>query len=244
MDATVNGILNVDKPQRLSSAAAVGRVKWLLGKKYKVGHAGTLDPFATGVLLILVGRGTKQCEALMGQPKRYVATIKLGATTPTLDPTSEEIAQPVNEPISRAAVEAALPSFVGNVLQQPPAFSALKLGGRSAYKLARIGEVVELQPRHVRVYSIDLLDYAWPFATVDVHCGRGTYVRALARDIGQHLGVGGYLSALRRTAVGAYRVDQSVPLDALTSGDDVLRQMTAPPRPEGSILLPDPSDSL
>ena len=244
MDATVNGILNFDKPMRISSAGAVGRVKWLLGKKYKVGHAGTLDPFATGVLLILIGRATKQCELLMGQPKRYVATIKLGATTPTLDPTSEEVVSPVDAPVSRAAVEAVLSSFVGNVLQQPPAFSALKLGGRSAYKLARVGEAVELQPRHVRVYSINLLDYAWPLATIDVHCGRGTYVRALARDIGEQLGVGGYLSALRRTAVGAYTVDTAVALDALTSGDDVLRRMTAPVPPSGSDLLPDRPDSL
>jgi tRNA pseudouridine55 synthase len=226
MDATYHGILNLDKPPGVSSARAVGRVKWLIGKRAKVGHAGTLDPFATGVLLVLVGPATKQCEALMGQPKRYVATIKLGATTPTLDPTSEETASDtITVPVPRNAVEAALPAFVGSIMQAPPVYSALKVGGRSSYDLARRGEAVELKPRAVQVYSIALLDYVWPLATVDVHCGRGTYIRAIARDLGDALGVGGYLTALRRTAVGAYDASAAVRLDALNSEADVLGRL-------------------
>jgi tRNA pseudouridine55 synthase len=225
MDATYNGVLNLDKPPGLSSARAVGRVKWLLGKRVKVGHAGTLDPFATGVLLILVGKATKQCESLMGQPKRYVATIKLGATTVTLDPTREEIVTENAEPVSREAVEAALPAFVGAIVQKPPVFSALKVGGRSSYDLARRGEAVELQPRTVQVHSITLLDYAWPLVAVDVHCGRGTYIRAIARDLGGMLGVGGYLTELRRTAVGTFDVAAAVQFDQLKTEADVIQRL-------------------
>jgi tRNA pseudouridine55 synthase len=194
----------------------VGRVKRLLPRGTKVGHAGTLDPFATGVLLILIGRATKMCESLMGAPKQYEATIKLGATTPSLDPeTPEEIIEPAAPPTAEA-VAAALHRQVGTISQMPPAYSALKIGGRRAVDRVRDGETVTLQPRIVRIDSIELLDYAWPYAKIRIDCGRGTYVRAIARDLGEALGTGGYLTQLCRTRVGIYTSDKSIDLSTMT----------------------------
>jgi tRNA pseudouridine55 synthase len=205
----LEGILNVNKPCGLSSARVVARVKRLLPRGTKVGHAGTLDPFATGVLLLLIGKATKQCERLMDQPKQYEATVKLGATTPTDDPESPETPTPGAQPVSREQVEAALKQFVGPILQRPPAFSALKVGGRRAYDLARKGHEVELKPRTVNVYAIDLLDYAWPLIRLRIDCGRGTYIRAIARDLGEALGVGAHLTELVRTRVGEYSISEA-----------------------------------
>ena len=202
----IEGVLNVNKPAGLSSARVVARVKRLLPRGTKIGHAGTLDPFATGVLLLLVGRATKLCERLMDQPKQYEATVKLGGTTPTDDPESPETPTPGARPVSREQVEAALKQFVGPIRQRPPAFSALKVGGRRAYDLARKGHDVALQPRTVQVYAIELLEYAWPLVRLRIDCGRGTYIRAIARDLGEALGVGGHLTALVRTRVGEYSV--------------------------------------
>lgn len=206
----LTGVLDVDKPPGRSSAYIVNGVKRLLPRGTKIGHAGTLDPFATGVLLLLVGRATKLCERLMDEPKQYDATVKLGGTTPTEDPESPETPTPGATPVSEGAVRAALLPLVGEVLQRPPAFSALKVAGRRAYDLARGGNAVTLEPRVVRVYGIELLDYAWPLARLRVDCGRGTYVRAIARDLGAALGVGGYLTALRRTRVGPFTAADAV----------------------------------
>src|SRR5688572_25999340 len=142
----LQGVLNVDKPAGVSSARVVSRVKRLLPRGTKIGHAGTLDPFATGVLLLLVGKATKLCERLMDEPKQYEATVKLGATTPTDDPESAETLMPGAAPVGIEAVLSALGSLVGDVIQRPPAFSALKVGGRRAYDLARDGQAVELKP--------------------------------------------------------------------------------------------------
>ncbi len=239
MDATPNGILNIDKPAGLSSARVVGRVKRLLPRSVKIGHAGTLDPFATGVLLVLIGRtATRLSESLMGQPKRYETTIKLGATTPTLDPTEPEFATPDVRPVDRAAIDALVPSFVGDIVQLPPQFSALKVGGRPAYAIARAGKTVPLQPRAVRVYSLTVTAYDWPFLSIDLHCGRGTYVRSIARDIGELLGVGGYVQTLRRTAVGDFDVRNAVSLDLLQTPDD-LRARVRPIIDQASVLRTD-----
>jgi tRNA pseudouridine55 synthase len=219
----LTGIFNVDKPAGLSSARVVGQVKRLLPRGTKIGHAGTLDPFATGVLLLLVGKSTKLCESLMDEPKQYEATIKFGATTPTDDPESAESITPNVQPVSIDSVRESLTRFVGNIEQRPPAFSALKVGGRRAYKLARSGETVELKPRIVRVDSIDLLSYEWPFARIRMDCGRGTYVRAIARDLGETLGVGGHLTQLRRTRVGPFFSSDSVLLDQLREDSVVSR---------------------
>ena len=211
----MDGVINLDKPAGVSSARAVDAVKRLLPRGTKVGHAGTLDPFATGVLLLLVGKGTKACERLMDQPKRYDATVKLGATTATDDPESEERPVEGAADLGRDALEAAVRRFVGPIQQRPPAFSAMKVGGRRAYDVARKGGDVALEPRTVQVYGIEVLDYAWPLLRLRIDCGRGTYVRAIARDLGESLGVGGYLTELRRTRVGEFEVSSAVTIDEL-----------------------------
>ncbi len=214
------GVLNVDKPPGCSSARVVSKVKRLLPKGTKIGHAGTLDPFATGVLLLLVGKATKACERLMDSPKQYEATVRLGETTATDDPDSPAtlwVARNGGPPPtpSAAAIVSALRAFVGAIQQRPPVYSALKVGGRRAYALARAGKEVELAPRTVQVYAIDLIEYAWPLARIRVDCGRGTYIRAIARDLGEALDTGGHLVELRRTRVGAYEVASAVTLERL-----------------------------
>ena len=218
--ARVDGVINLDKPAGLTSARAVSGVKRLLPRGTKIGHAGTLDPFATGVLLLLVGKGTKSCERMMDAPKQYEATVKFGSTTNTDDLEGEETpwttaAGGTVAPPTREEVEAVRPTFVGEILQRPPAFSALKVGGRRAYDLARKGDEVDLKPRPVRIYGIELLDYAWPLLRLRIDCGRGTYIRAIARDLGQALDVGGHLVALRRTRVGPFDARDAVTLETL-----------------------------
>jgi tRNA pseudouridine55 synthase len=212
----LDGVINLDKPAGLSSARVVDRVKRLLPRGTKIGHAGTLDPFATGVLLLLVGKATKSCERLMGERKGYDATIKLGARTATDDPESPEDPVAVEAPPGEEEFRRAVEKFVGAIEQRPPAYSAMKIGGQRAYKLARGGEAVEIAPRTVQVYSVDLVEYAWPIARVRIECGRGTYIRAIARDLGEALGTGGYLTELRRTFVGRYRVDEAVKIEDLS----------------------------
>ncbi|HEX4053373.1 MAG TPA: tRNA pseudouridine(55) synthase TruB [Tepidisphaeraceae bacterium] len=211
----INGVINLDKPAGISSAAAVGRVKWLLARGTKIGHAGTLDPFATGILLLLIGKATKTCETFMGQPKQYETTVKLGATTATDDPDSPEIPTPDAARPSREEIERATAGLVGMIQQRPPAFSALKVGGRRAYELARRGKSVELQPRNVRIDAIGILSWHWPLLRLRIDCGRGTYIRAIARDLGEELKTGGYLTELRRTRIGSFGVAQAVTLDQL-----------------------------
>jgi tRNA pseudouridine55 synthase len=211
----LQGVLNIDKPAGVSSAYVVNGVKRLLPRGTKIGHAGTLDPFATGVLLLLVGKATKLCERLMDEPKQYEATVKLGSTTPTDDPESEEVPYPGASPVTENAVRAAVAPLVGEILQRPPAFSALKVGGRRAYDLARGGKDVTLEPRKVRVYGIELLEYAWPLVRLRIDCGRGTYVRAIARDLGEALRAGGHLVQLRRTRVGPFVAEDAAKPDEL-----------------------------
>jgi tRNA pseudouridine55 synthase len=253
---TFDGIINLDKPAGISSAHAVNKVKRLLPRKTKIGHAGTLDPFATGVLVLLIGKGTKLCERLMDQPKQYEATIKFGATTATDDPTSPEEpwqrgsgVSPAPESgatgpegaaaprapgrdarVTKDAIESRLPKFVGAIRQRPPAFSAMKVGGQRAYKLARGGADVQLEPRTVHVYGIELLDYAWPLLRLRIDCGRGTYIRAIARDLGEALDVGAHLTQLRRTRVGDFTIDRAVTLETLAS-DGLERHLHPLPPP-------------
>lgn len=212
---SVSGIINLDKPAGITSARVVDAVKRLLPRKTKIGHAGTLDPFATGVLLLLVGKGTKLCERLMGQPKEYIAMIRLGATTATDDPESPEEIPPDSRPCTREQVNALLPEYVGQIMQTPPVFSAMKVAGRRAYDLARRGAEVQLEPRPVQVYELEVLSFEWPLLTLRVRCGRGTYIRSLARDMGRQLSRGGYLTQLRRTRIGDFDVGQAVSLEKL-----------------------------
>jgi tRNA pseudouridine55 synthase len=211
------GVINLDKPAGITSARAVSRVKRLLPRGTKIGHAGTLDPFATGVLLLLVGKATKSCEALMGEPKSYEGTMKLGATTATDDPEAEEV---VIADVMRPELEAirmAVAGFVGEIAQKPPNFSAMKIGGRRAYDLARKGKVFELAARKVRIDAIEIVEWEWPILKIRVDCGRGTYIRALARDLGEVLKTGAYLTELRRTRIGNFRIENSVTLETLNT---------------------------
>lgn len=179
----------------------------------KTGHAGTLDPLATGVVICCLGRATKSVESLMGRAKVYDTAIDLTAFTTTDDMEGERLEVEVAKPPAREAVEAVLGRFLGEVQQTPPAYSAVHINGQRAYKLARRGEAVEMPTKTVRIDSIDLLDYAWPTLTLRIVCGRGTYIRSLGRDIGEALGTGGHLASLRRTAVGDYSLDIAHPIE-------------------------------
>jgi tRNA pseudouridine55 synthase len=211
-----NGIINVDKPSGPSSARVVAQVRQRLARHTRIGHAGTLDPFATGVLLLLVGRSTTRlCQRLMALPKSYDATVKLGATSGTDDPTSPECLAPGAPVPTRQQIQAAVARFVGDILQQPPVYSAIKVGGRRAYQLARQGKVVQLPARTVHVDRMEVADYTWPLLYLRIECGRGTYIRSIARDLGRQLGTGAYLTQLRRTRIGPYHVADAVGLDEL-----------------------------
>jgi tRNA pseudouridine55 synthase len=212
----LSGVIVLDKPAGITSARAVDIVKRALPRGTKIGHAGTLDPFATGVLVLLLGRATRLCETMMDQPKSYEATVKLGATTQTDDPESHEQPTPGVQPLERETLESALSGFRGVIQQRPPAYSAIKVGGQRAYDLARKGKEAALEPRPVTIYRLDLHDYSWPLLRLAIDCGRGTYIRSLARDLGEALGVGGYLTQLRRTRVGPYTIESAVPLDRIT----------------------------
>lgn len=207
------GFLNINKPAGPTSHHIVAGVRRALPRGIKVGHAGTLDPFATGVLVVCLGQATRLAEYAQGQPKRYRATVALGATSTTEDPAGEISPNPDATPPTPAAVAQAAAAFVGKLQQVPPAHSAVHVNGERAYKLARRGETLDLPSRSVTIHAIDVLQYDWPELLIDVRCGAGTYIRSLARDLGQRLGVGGYCSALERTAVGAFTVDAAIPSD-------------------------------
>lgn len=206
-------ILYIDKPLGWTSFDAVKRLRGALSrrlgnKKIKVGHAGTLDPLATGVMILCTGRATKRIEELQSGVKEYVATIALGATTPSFDLETEIDATYPTDHITRELVEEVLARFTGRIEQIPPAFSACKVDGVRAYKLARKGADVELKPKVLVIDEMELLQFAPTEIVVRVVCSKGTYIRALARDIGEALGSGGHLSALRRTRVGDVTVDK------------------------------------
>ena len=214
----LDGILIVDKPVGPTSHDIVGLVRRLAATK-RVGHGGTLDPFASGVLPLFLGRGTRVVEFHLGDHKRYRATVCFGASSSTDDLEGELI--PATGPApDRAAVEAALPGSTGAISQRPPAYSAIKVGGRRAYALARAGETVTLAERQVTIHELSLVswddtDPQRPIAVLDVACSAGTYVRALARDLGERLGNAAYLGALRRTASGPFGEADAIPLDTV-----------------------------
>ncbi len=205
-------ILYIDKPLGWTSFDAVKRLRGSLLrrtgiKKIKVGHAGTLDPLATGVMLVCTGRATKRIEELQAGVKEYIATMALGATTPSFDLETEIDATYPTDHITRQAVTEALERFRGTIQQVPPSYSACKIDGQRAYYAARKGREVELKPKTLVIDEIELLDYSQQSITIRVVCSKGTYIRALARDIGAALGSGAHLTALRRTRVGAVNVD-------------------------------------
>lgn len=203
-------IIYVDKPAGMSSFGAVARVRRILsqreGHKVKVGHTGTLDPFATGLLILLAGKATKRAPELTKLDKEYEATIRLGATSNTGDPEGEVTISDECPAISREQIEETLQQFVGEIEQTPPAFSAIKINGQRAYKLARAGQDVEMPTRKVQIYSIDIVSYEAPILKIRTHVGSGTYIRTLAEDIGKTLGCGAYTMELRRTKISTYDI--------------------------------------
>lgn len=251
-------ILLIDKPEGISSFGVVAKVRGKLSreagtiemrgkdgvmrekrKKVKVGHTGTLDPFATGLLVLLIGKGTKRANEFLKLDKEYIATVRLGATSTTGDPEGEvtvlvpaeadaldgsasvsggeltsggDDGRSVRVPLL-ADVEKAVEKFVGETEQRVPSYSAVKINGERAYRLARAGKEVKMPVRKVRIDEIEILEYKWPDLTIRCQVSSGTYLRALGEDIGKELGVGGYLTALRRTQVGKYRVEEAVGLE-------------------------------
>lgn len=219
MDFITGETLYIDKPLGWTSFDVVKRLRGAILhrlhiKKIKVGHAGTLDPLASGVMVIVTGRSTRLIESLQASVKEYVATIALGATTPSFDLETEIDATYPTDHITREAVEAVLPSFTGRIEQVPPAFSACKVDGKRAYHIARKGKEVELKPKVLVIDEIELLEFRPEEITLRIVCSKGTYIRALARDIGAALGSGGHLTALRRTRAGEVRVEDCLSVDA------------------------------
>lgn len=207
----------IDKPYKWTSADVVRKIKFQLRKcghpKIKIGHAGTLDPLATGILLVCIGRATKQVEALQAEEKEYVAELMLGATTPSGDMEHEVDATYPTEHITREMVEEVLRSLTGEREQLPPLYSAKKVQGVRAYEFARAGEEVELKRALINIYELELVEYDMPRIKVRVRCSKGTYIRSLAFEIGEALNSGAYLTSLRRTRSGGYTTDKAHTLD-------------------------------
>lgn len=207
-----DGILLIDKPAEMTSFGVVARVRRVLsqqaGKKVKVGHCGTLDPFATGLLILCVGKECKNAGTYMKHDKVYEATIRLGQISTTGDPEGEITDVSDNIP-TRQEVEQVLATFTGDIQQRPPIFSALKIDGVRAYKLARDGKEVEIPLRTITVHSLELVDYAYPELKIRTHVSSGTYIRSLAADIGTALGVGAYCTQLRRQSIADWSVTEA-----------------------------------
>ncbi len=225
----IDGALLLDKPVGLSSNAALQRAKRIFGAS-KAGHAGTLDPLASGLLLALFGEATKFAGPLLDADKEYLATLRLGERTSTGDAEGEVLEKKTVQ-VSEEGVDAVLRRFLGEIEQVPPMYSALKRAGVPLYKLARRGEEVERKPRRVRILALERLRFASPQVDLRVRCSKGTYIRVLAEDIGAALGTGAHLSALRRTASGRFRIEQALRLDAL-------EEMSATQRERGLLALP------
>ena len=220
MDFNEGVIIPIDKPYRMSSFGALAHIRYVLSrrlgvKRVKMGHAGTLDPLATGVLLLCTGKATKLIDTLQAETKEYVAGLKLGATTASYDREHTVNFTYPTKHITRDLVEETLRKFVGDIMQVPPEFSACKVDGKRAYLLMRKGSEVQLKAKPLHIDEIELLDFCQEEMTLTIRvvCGKGTYIRALARDIGQELGSGAFLTSLRRTRVGKYQVSEAVNFD-------------------------------
>lgn len=212
-------IISIDKPYGITSFKALAHVRYLCSKAYggkvKIGHAGTLDPLATGVLILAIGKKTKMIESLQAHTKEYVATLQLGATTPSYDMEHEENESFPTEHINRQLISDTLRQFIGDIKQVPPTYSAVKVDGKRAYDYRRGGKDVQLKPKNIRIDEIELLafDAEKMQITIRVVCGKGTYIRALARDFGRAINSGAYLTALRRTRVGDVKVENCIGYD-------------------------------
>lgn len=228
MTVGIHGFLNINKPAGLTSHDVVARVRRLAGRGVKVGHAGTLDPAATGVLPVALGGATRLIEHLADARKGYRGRVRLGTVTATDDAEGEPLEVRAVPPLTNTTVEAAVAPLRGAIMQVPPMYSALHHEGKRLYELARAGQQVALAPRPVMVYR---LDWLWSGADllIEVECGKGTYIRCLARDIGAALGCGAHLAALERTFVGPFRVEESIGLDALLADPTLLPTALLPP---------------
>jgi tRNA pseudouridine synthase B len=218
MDFITGEIICIDKPLEWTSFDAVKRLRGAIQRrlhvrKFKVGHAGTLDPLATGVLIVCTGRATRRIPVLQDGWKEYVADITLGATTPSFDLETDVDARYPWEHVTREMVDNVLPEFTGKVMQVPPVFSAVKVDGKRAYSLARKGKDVELKAKPLEIRELEVVEFAPPLVRLRVLCSKGTYIRALARDFGQSLGSGAHLTGLRRTRVGDIRIEDCLSLD-------------------------------
>jgi tRNA pseudouridine55 synthase len=220
------GVLNIDKPAGITSHDVVAQVRRVTGVR-RVGHAGTLDPLATGVLLVGVGRTTRLIEYLVGRPKTYEARLRLGQTTATYDTEGEVVAERPFSHITTEEIDNHLAAFRGQIEQQPPMYSAIKKDGQPLYKLARKGIEVEVPTRQVTIYALELLGHDAPFVDLRVTCSAGTYIRSLGHDLGEALGSGAHLTGLRRTAIGDFGVETAVSLPNLTP--DNLHDHLQPP---------------
>ncbi len=207
-------VLPIDKPSGWTSFRVVKKVRWLTKVK-KVGHAGTLDPMATGLLICLVGKATKQMETFMHLPKTYTGVIRLGEETPSYDAETEVTKKASVDHLTDQEIRSARNSFLGDIEQLPPMYSALKVGGERLYKKARRGEIIERKPRQVSITSFDVGDRKGTDIPFTISCSKGTYIRSIAHDLGVKLGVGGHLVALRRTAIGDYDVDSAWSVEQL-----------------------------
>ncbi len=219
MDFVAGEVIAINKPYTWTSFQVVSKIRYLLSRKYgikrfKVGHAGTLDPLASGVLLLCTGKATKRIEELQSHTKEYIAEITLGATTPSFDLEHPIDATYPYEHITREMVEETLKQFTGNIAQRPPLFSACKVDGKRAYDLARRGSDMQLMPKQIRIDEIELLEYDLPRIRIRVVCGKGTYIRSLARDIGEALQSGGHLTDLIRTRIGDYKINECITTEA------------------------------
>ncbi len=208
------GILIINKPTGPTSHDIVDKIRRITKVK-KVGHAGTLDPFAKGVLILLLGKATKSQQNFMDMRKTYTATIFLGATSDTYDKTGKIITLE-SSPIKYSAVKKTIKQFVGEIEQTPPAFSAVKIKGKKAYELARKGIKLKLKPRKIKIYKIKLLKYNWPYLEIKVKCSKGTYIRSLANDIGEKLGCGAYLKELTRNKIGKFNLKKAINPNKIT----------------------------
>ncbi len=209
-----DGLLVLDKPGVMTSRAALDRAARWFPRGTRIGHTGTLDPLATGVLVLCLGSATRLAEYVQRMPKSYRSTFRLGATSTTDDADGEITRRDRGTQPDATTVGEALAGFVGRLEQVPPAFSAAKLSGRRAYDLARGGQEVVLAPRSVEIYGIEILYYRYPFLDVEIRCGKGTYVRSLARDLGDRLGCGAFVETLRRTRVGPFTAEAAIDLSA------------------------------
>jgi tRNA pseudouridine55 synthase len=210
----VDGLIVLDKPTGITSRDAVNKLQRTLPRKTKIGHTGTLDPLATGVLVVCIGHATRLADYIQAQGKTYTADIVLGFSSDTDDADGTITPLPCVNPVCVEDILAVLPKFTGEIQQTPPSYSAVKVDGVRAHSLARRGREMELTPRPVQIHDITVEQFQWPRLRLKVTCGKGTYIRSLARDIGSALGCGGYIEQLRRTSVGSFTSDMGVSPDA------------------------------